>query len=931
MAHPYAIEEVAGASSHTCAVVDTGAVVCFGSNSLGTLGLGNATPLGDQSDDLILPPTVDLGTGRHATSIATGGGHSCAVLDDGSLKCWGFGGNGRTGYGNEDTIGDGAGEMGDALPAVDLGIGRTATIVDAGSASAHTCALLDDGGVKCWGLGGARLGQGNTQDIGNASGEMGDALPEIDLGTGRTATTLDVGSGHACSILDDGALKCWGESYSGQLGLGTNAARGDQPAEMGDALAAVDLGTGRTAVAVATGGAHTCAILDNADLKCWGENYQGQLGLGDTDHRGDNAGEMGDNLPAVPLGTGRTAVAVSAGQSHTCAVLDDGSVKCWGLGYQGQLGHGATTTLGDQGHEIGNALPTVNLGAGRTAIAVATGQSYTCAVLDNGRLKCWGEGGAKLGQGSVTSIGDAPGEMAALEPIELIGSPGPPVLSVEVTASPTTVVAGQAFDVDVTITNSGLATATDLTVEVPNAPACDDTITTLGPGAEATIECSHTTTSDDVGTYPNAATVDAAQTAPVASNTANVTVVLGEVSGTVDRTGSGDPVEGAWVVAVTTGGVFTKAAVTDNAGHYTLDLAAGSYKIELVDPLGLHHGEWHDDAPIGDFGAGTPVTVNSPTPLDVDATLDPAGASGTIAGTVTETGTGTPVAGAWTVAVRVSNGAIVAGARTEPDGTYTIGGLTGGAYRLAVIDPSMAHAYDLFYDDRADFSTGDNITVTPGTTTTVNPDLDPATPPTPNATIEGTVTGTVGAQPVPGAWVIAVNANTGVFTAATEADVNGHYTLDVPAGSYKVEFLAPEGDHQGEWFGDASLGDYANATPVTVAPASTQTADEDLVPLTGTIAGTITRTGSATPIAGAWAVAVRVTDGAMVGWDTADAGGQYTIAGLDVGTYHLAVLDPSGDHAIELFYEDRADFGSADDILVTAGGITTIEPDLAPL
>ena len=183
VAHPYVVDELAGASSHTCAVVDTGDVVCFGSNSLGTLGLGNATPLGDQPGDLILPPTVDLGTGRHATSIATGGGHSCAVLDDASLKCWGFGGSGRTGYGNEDAIGDGAGEMGDALPAVDLGTGRTATVVGAGSASAHTCALLDDGGVKCWGLGGARLGQGNAQDIGNAPGEMGDALPEIDLGT----------------------------------------------------------------------------------------------------------------------------------------------------------------------------------------------------------------------------------------------------------------------------------------------------------------------------------------------------------------------------------------------------------------------------------------------------------------------------------------------------------------------------------------------------------------------------------------------------------------------------------------------------------------------------------------------------------------------------------------------------------------------------
>ena len=115
-------------------------------------------------------------------------------------------------------------------------------------------------------------------------------------------------------------MKCWGYNGDGELGLGDTTSRGDGwPGEMGDNLPAVDLGTGRTATAIAAGGNHTCALLDDATVKCWGFNGYGQLGLGDTVARGDEVGAMGDSLPAVDLGTGRTAVAIAAGSNHTCA------------------------------------------------------------------------------------------------------------------------------------------------------------------------------------------------------------------------------------------------------------------------------------------------------------------------------------------------------------------------------------------------------------------------------------------------------------------------------------------------------------------------------------------------------------------------------------------------------------------------------------
>jgi alpha-tubulin suppressor-like RCC1 family protein len=107
---------------------------------------------------------------------------------------------------------------------------------------------------------------------------------------------------------------------------------------MGNALASVSLGTGRTALQIAGGYAHTCSILDNASLKCWGYNNYGQLGQGNTQTIGDNAGEMGDNLTAISLGTGRTALQVTCGYYHTCVILDNASLKCFGSNFYGQLG-----------------------------------------------------------------------------------------------------------------------------------------------------------------------------------------------------------------------------------------------------------------------------------------------------------------------------------------------------------------------------------------------------------------------------------------------------------------------------------------------------------------------------------------------------------------------------------------------------------------
>ena len=152
------------------------------------------------------------------------------------------------------------------------------------------------------------LGNPGTSSVTSASSILlllsrpGDALLAIDLGTGRTATAIAVGSRNTCALLDDATVKCWGINSSGQLGQGDTSWRGDEVDEMGDFLLPVELGTGYATQSLRGGGPHACALLIDGAVKCWGANTYGSLGQGDTNHRGDEPGEMGDALWPIDLG-----------------------------------------------------------------------------------------------------------------------------------------------------------------------------------------------------------------------------------------------------------------------------------------------------------------------------------------------------------------------------------------------------------------------------------------------------------------------------------------------------------------------------------------------------------------------------------------------------------------------------------------------------
>ncbi|MBM3657702.1 MAG: hypothetical protein FJW93_05470, partial [Actinobacteria bacterium] len=186
-------------------------------------------------------------------------------------------------------------------------------------------------------LSGVLVAQRVTADSSGASATQADGSPTQIAALPRY---IDAGDGHTCVVLDSAAVKCFGSATSGQIGSGGTAALGDASAEMGDALIAVNLGAGRTVRAISTGTAHTCALLDDATVKCFGEGDNGRLGSGATTDIGRSAAVMGDALAAVQLGSGRTAKAIATGAAHSCALLDNDNVKCWGANDDGQLGLG---------------------------------------------------------------------------------------------------------------------------------------------------------------------------------------------------------------------------------------------------------------------------------------------------------------------------------------------------------------------------------------------------------------------------------------------------------------------------------------------------------------------------------------------------------------------------------------------------------------
>ncbi|QDG53519.1 hypothetical protein FIV42_23070 [Persicimonas caeni] len=395
----HAIVGLSAGKYHTCALRADGKIRCWGANLEGELGLGHTRKLGDNEAVNFVDP-LDLGTPARQIAVAgdRDSSFSCALLEGGKVRCWGANAHGQLGYGHTNAIGDDEGLEG--LQDVALGANATQLAAGASKFGSHVCALLEDGTLRCWGSAKfGKLGYGHTNVIGD--NELPTATGKV--ATGSKVAAVAAGKYNTCAILEDRSMRCWGWNSEGQLGLGHTENVGDN--EIPASVAPVDVGGDVEQVAV--GRRHICAVIEGGDVRCWGWNNHGQLGLGHTDNIGD------DETPASvdPVELASDAQQVVAGELHSCALLDDGGVQCWGDNKFGQLGYGHENPVGDTATP--STVGKVYLGAKATALAA--GAYHTCALLEDGNVRCWGynEHG-QLGYGHSNDIGDnePPGSVA---------------------------------------------------------------------------------------------------------------------------------------------------------------------------------------------------------------------------------------------------------------------------------------------------------------------------------------------------------------------------------------------------------------------------------------------------------------------------------------------------------------------------------------
>nr|WP_256489463.1 Calx-beta domain-containing protein [Pleionea sp. CnH1-48] len=432
---------------HTCALFDTQEIKCWGRNKDGVLGLGQDYTgefeyIGDTPSELgNALEAVNFGADKYPTQLSVGNEHNCALLNTGEIKCWGNNESGILGYGDIEPRGHSATTIGDNLASVDLGTDAFGQVYTAQKVSAghdHTCALLNDGNIKCWGANNTNtLGRGDNVggNIGDDDNEMGNNLALINLGTNRTATDIFTGDRITCAILDDASFKCWGRNLSGQIGLaikdryvgnggiertwtdchtatvnkvtkieafnpggascsengGVNISIGN---DNNPANGILDDGESNTTFRVCHG--DTLNVISQVINHSPGSEQCSEFGGISVEYGYDHGNngtfdnEMGDNLPAIELGTSAQVVDVNFGWDHTCIILSDETYKCWGSGEYGESGMDIIENWGDNKNETPAAAISPDMGSNRRVIDFGGRGYHTCGLLDNFEIKCWG-------------------------------------------------------------------------------------------------------------------------------------------------------------------------------------------------------------------------------------------------------------------------------------------------------------------------------------------------------------------------------------------------------------------------------------------------------------------------------------------------------------------------------------------------------------
>ncbi len=349
---------LSGVGETPCALRSDGNIACWGSNQFGQLGDGSSVgPETCFGNPCSRTPVAVTGI-TNATRISSGGAAACAVLADGTIDCWGS--NLRGGLGDGTTTNS-------PTPV------KVLTITDATAISTNgytACALLSTGGIQCWGDNGyGQLGDGSTTNS---------AVPVTVKGI-TTAAAIFVDSNQTCALLTGGSVECWGNNEVGQLGDGTTTS---------SALPVTVSGV-TTATTFSNGGESPCVLLIGGSIECWGAGFSGQLG--------DGSPPSYSATPVTVAGV-TTATAISQAGEDACALLLDGSIKCWGANNHSQLGTG---TAASPETCFGSPCSTIPVTVAGITTATAIDALGACARLSSGVVMCWGYNEyGQLGDGS---------------------------------------------------------------------------------------------------------------------------------------------------------------------------------------------------------------------------------------------------------------------------------------------------------------------------------------------------------------------------------------------------------------------------------------------------------------------------------------------------------------------------------------------------
>ncbi|PKN45204.1 MAG: hypothetical protein CVU59_09730, partial [Deltaproteobacteria bacterium HGW-Deltaproteobacteria-17] len=339
------IAALEGGFFHICALLEDGTARCWGSNAAGALG--------DGTTDNRSHPVPSAGSATYL-SVSAGSGHSCGVRTNGALECWGSNVEGQLGNGSTTDTN------------TPVGVTGLSSGVAAVAASEYfTCAALSDGTARCWGI-------NDYGQLGNNTQNPSTSPVTVQNLTGVVSITA--GEQHVCVLTSPyGSVKCWGGNLEGQLGDGTFTER----------FTPVGVLNLPNVAELRAGSRSTCIRDSTGAVWCWGRNNFGQLGNGTT----TNANQR------VQVSNLAGAVSLSVGGSHACAALTDGTVKCWGFNLYGQLGNGTTAN---------SSVPVAVSGLNGMGL-VAAGGGFTCArSLHEGGLRCWGQNAAgQLGNGAI--------------------------------------------------------------------------------------------------------------------------------------------------------------------------------------------------------------------------------------------------------------------------------------------------------------------------------------------------------------------------------------------------------------------------------------------------------------------------------------------------------------------------------------------------